>query len=492
MKLHDFIPILNAKENRELDQYTCRKQEQSALDLMERAAFACASKILKLYPKAKGFQVLCGFGDNGGDGLAIARMLAEQGHRVEVYLMVGEKRSPDNFINLQRLTLQPQPLSALVPDDEAVVIDALFGIGLTRGLEAHSTAYLSALFDEIRDSGAQVVAIDVPSGLWSNQSGAKVVLRAHHTLCLGAIKPSLLWAEYEAYVGQLHFLDIGLEHIEAPCYQLTALGLAVNQPQQSAFIHKGDRGRVVMVAGSEQYYGAAVLAAKAALRMGCGLLSARIPERWRCAFHQNVWEAMTFAENEHPKAQALLVGCGLGRERSRLGELKALCQHYAEIPSVWDADAIHLLAEDESLQQHLPRGAILTPHVKEFERLTGFVLESDAERVEAARAVARDLGVTLVLKGRYTVIASPNAPVFINPTGNTGLAKGGSGDVLAGMMAGLLAQGYEPLLAAMTAVFLHGRAAELAALEQHVQSMLPSDLLHYFAQAWRSLEVAKP
>lgn len=488
MRYQDFTPILQAHENRALDAYTCRKQEQSALDLMERAALACARKILKLYPESKRFQLLCGFGDNGGDGLAIARMLHEHGREVEVYLMVGERRSAENVANLQRLPIHSQPLSSFIPDREAVIVDALFGLGLSRGLDGRGTEYLSALFREIHDSGAEVVAIDMPSGLWSNKAGAQVVLAATHTLCIGAIKPSLLWAEHEDYVGQLHFLDIDLEPMEAPCYFITAKGLRAHQPRQSAFVHKGERGRVFMLAGSEVYYGAAVLSAQATLRMGCGLLSARVPETWRVAFHQNVLEATTVAEHEFPKAQAVLVGCGLGRDRARVAELKALCEYYADTPSVWDADAINLLAEDEALQHHLPRNAVLTPHAKEFERLTGFVIESEADRVEAAKTLAQDLGVTVVLKGRYTVIASPNKPVFINPTGNTGLAKGGSGDVLAGMIAGLLAQGYEPLLAAMTAVFLHGRAAELAAEASHVHAILPSDLLLYFGQAWRSLE----
>lgn len=488
MNHHHFIPVLTARENRALDAYTCRKQEQSALDLMERAALACARKILALYPEKKRFQVLCGFGDNGGDGLAIARMLHEHGRKVAVYLMVGERRSAENVANLQRLPLNSQPLSAFVPEREAVVIDALFGLGLNRALDEHGTHYLSALFEEIHSSGMDVVAIDLPSGLWADKAGAPLVLPATHTLCIGAFKPSLLWAEHEALVGRLHFVDIRLEHTEASCYILTAKGLRTHQRTQSAFVHKGGRGRVFMVAGSEYYYGAAVLSAQAALRMGCGLLSARVPEAWRLAFHQNVLEATTVADYEFPKAQALLVGCGLGRERARVAELKALCEHYVDMPSVWDADAINLLAEDEALQHHLPRNAVLTPHAKEFERLTGFVIESEADRIEAAKTLAQDLGVTVVLKGRYTVIASPNKPVFINPTGNTGLAKGGSGDVLAGMIAGLLAQGYEPLLAAITAVFLHGRAAELAAEASHVHAILPSDLLLYFGQAWRSLE----
>ena len=267
------------------------------------------------------------------------------------------------------------------------------------------------------------------------------------------------------------------------------------------FAHKGDAGRLLLVAGSRGMTGAALMAAQAALRSGCGLLTAHLPAACTTAFHAQITEAMSDAD-PHPEhnsrltrdipADALLLGCGLGTHADTAALLHDLAARYHERPMVWDADALNLLAADPALQKKLPPASVLTPHPGEFARLAGRPLAHDRERIAAARELAARLQAVVVLKGKYSIISAPNGDTLINPTGNAGLAKGGSGDVLAGIIAALLAQGYSPFTATAIGSYLHGLAADIALTHSHLTSLAASDLIAAIPAALQNTFPAPP
>ncbi|EEV87886.1 NAD(P)H-hydrate dehydratase, partial [Cardiobacterium hominis] len=262
------------------------------------------------------------------------------------------------------------------------------------------------------------------------------------------------------------------------------------------FAHKGDAGRLLLIAGSRGMTGAAVMAAQAALRSGCGLLTTHLPAACTDAYHAQVMEAMSDAD-PHPNhnsrltrdiaADALLLGCGLGTHIDTAALLHDLAERYHDRPMVWDADALNLLAADPALQAKLPPASVLTPHPGEFVRLAGRPLAHDRERIAAARDLAARLHAVVVLKGKYSIISAPNGDTLINPTGNAGLAKGGSGDVLAGIIAALLAQGYPPFTATAIGSYLHGLTADIALADSYLTSLTARDVLAAIPAALQNL-----
>ena len=338
-------------------------------------------------------------------------------------------------------------------------------------------------------------------GLRADADSPAPVIRAVRTLCLGCPKPALLWQENEDYVGTLDLLPIGLDHAAladtpAAARWLTAAWLRGEYRPRRRFAHKGDAGRLLLVAGSRGMTGAAVMAAKAALRSGCGLLTAHLPAACCTAYHAAVPEAMTDAD-AHPDhntrlardlpADALLIGCGCGTHPDTAALIADLNSRYHDRAILWDADALNHLARDPALQQHLPPRSVLTPHPGEFARLSGTPLAHDRERIPAAQALAARLNAVIILKGKYSIISAPDGSTAINPTGNAGMAKGGSGDVLAGLTAALLAQGYPPFTAACLGTYLHGLAADLALKKSAINSLTASDIISAIPAAWRNI-----
>ena len=402
-----------------------------------------------------------------------------------------------NAARLERLLLTAD-LTTFTPPARGVLIDALFGVGTNRPL----TEPYASLVAAINRAPVPVVAIDLPSGLQAAQPHApnSAVVHASHTLCLGCPKAALLWAEHEKYVGTLHLLPIGLDRAalaDIPRARwLEPAWLHAQQRPRRRFAHKGDAGRLLLVAGSRSMTGAAVMAAQAALRSGCGLLTAHLPAACTDAFHAQVMEAMSDAD-PHPDhnsrltrdlaADALLLGCGLGTHADTARLLHDLADRYHSRPMVWDADALNLLAADPALQAKLPPASVLTPHPGEFARLAGRPLTHDSERITAAHDLAARLQAVVVLKGKYSIISAPNGDTLINPTGNAGMAKGGSGDVLAGIIAALLAQGYPPFTAAAIGTWLHGLAADIALADSYLTSLTARDLIAAIPAALQSL-----
>ena len=500
MDFSEQLPLANADDIRTLDRLTCERQGISSLQLMARAASCCTAKLLQLYPDNHDWTIVAGPGNNGGDGLVIARQLFMRGDTVQVYRPQNRPCGADHDANAARLErlLPTADLATFTPPARGVLIDALFGVGTNRPLAEPYASLVAA----INRAPVPVVAIDLPSGLQAEQPHApnSAIVHASHTLCLGCPKAALLWAEHEPYVGTLHLLPIGLDRAalaDTPSARwLDPAWLRTQQRPRRRFAHKGDAGRLLLVAGSSGMTGAAVMAAQAALRSGCGLLTTHLPAACTDAYHAQVMEAMSDAD-PHPNhnsrltrdiaADALLLGCGLGTHVDTAALLHDLAERYHDRPMVWDADALNLLAADPALQAKLPPASVLTPHPGEFARLAGRPLAHDRERITAARELAARLHAVVVLKGKYSIISAPNGDTLINPTGNAGLAKGGSGDVLAGIIAALLVQGYPPFTAAALGTWLHGLAADIALTHSHLTSLTASDLIAAIPAALQNL-----
>ncbi|WP_418698610.1 NAD(P)H-hydrate dehydratase [Bacteroides sp.] len=493
---------------KQLDAYTIENEPIASIDLMERAAEALVKAISKRWSADTPMTVFAGPGNNGGDALAVSRLLAKKGYRLEVYLFNTKgSLSPDCEANKERLTGLPgvdfhEITSQFVPPTltaDHVVIDGLFGSGLNKALSGG----FAAVVRYINASSATVVSIDIPSGLMGEDNTYNVqscIVRADLTLSLQLPKLSFLFAENEPFVGEWQLLDIGLsedaiEETETDYHLLENEDMPYLLKPRTRFAHKGNFGRALLIAGSQGMAGASVLAARACLRSGVGLLTVHVPFCNNSIVQTSVPEAMTeldisdtcFASpSDTDDYQAVAVGPGLGRAAetgTALLELIDTCQ----VPMVLDADALNLLGEKRSYLGRLPKGSILTPHPKELERLVG-KCQNSYERLMRARELAKTTGVHIILKGAYSAIITPSGQCYFNNTGNPGMATGGCGDVLTGVVLALLAQGYEPETAACLGTYVHGLAGDIACKKHGAIGMTAGDVAAYLPLAWRMLE----
>jgi len=500
------MKLFSAEQIRLWDQYTIQHEPIPSINLMERAAFQCVDWLERHGYTDKPFHIFCGKGNNGGDGLAIARMLSERKMTVSVHILeFGHKGTDDFQANLARLHQHPDVLirfiqtqenfHALTSDD--IVIDALFGSGLNRGLEGVT----ANLVQHINNSNSVVISIDVPSGLFTDRSSkGKTVIKADHTLSFQCFKLAFLVAENSSFVGEVHILDIGLHPDFYPTvssnYELTDANLirSIYKPRNK-FGHKGNFGHALIVAGSYGKIGAAVLSAKACLRSGAGLLSCHIPKCGYGIMQTALPEAMvmtdfnssfnTKLDDDPAKYDAIGIGPGIGtasETKMMLKDILGSCKK----PLVLDADALNIIASQKDLLSFVPKGSILTPHPKEFERMFGET-ENEFERIELALQKAIELNLVIVVKGHHTLIAAANGQAFFNSTGNAGMATAGSGDTLTGILTGLLAQGYVSVDAAVLAVFIHGLAGDIAAKKISMEAMLAGDIIDCLPEAFLNL-----
>ncbi|WP_300811955.1 NAD(P)H-hydrate dehydratase [uncultured Bacteroides sp.] len=503
------MKIFATESIKQLDAYTIENEPIESVDLMERAAQALAKAISQRWDDPETpFTIFAGPGNNGGDALAVARLLAGQGYHSEVYLFNTKGTlSADCELNKQRLEglkgvdfheITTQFVPPVLTEDH-VVVDGLFGSGLNKPLAGG----FAAVVKYINASPAKVVSIDMPSGLMGEDNTANTmanVIRADVTLSLQLPKLAFLFAENEPYVGEWELLDIGLssegiDELETDFYLTEGEDLGWQLKPRGKFAHKGNFGRALLVAGSQGMAGASVLAAKACLRSGVGLLTVHVPFCNNFIVQTAVPEAMTevdFSETcfacatDTDDYQAVAVGPGLGRSaetEKALFEQMAICR----VPMVLDADALNLLEGHRSAIKNLPKGSILTPHPKELERIVG-KCQNSYERLMRARELAMEAEVYIVLKGAYTAVVTPQGQCYFNTTGNPGMATGGSGDVLTGIVLALLAQGYESELAARMAVYVHGLAGDVAVRKQGAIGMTAGDIVAHLPIAWRMLE----
>ncbi|MEO7924676.1 MAG: NAD(P)H-hydrate dehydratase [Chitinophagaceae bacterium] len=500
------MKILSAKEIQLWDQYTMEHEPVASLELMERAAEKCVEWLIKHYPDTPSFAVFCAKGNNGGDGLAIARMLQEKNYPVTIYILeFGHKGTHDFQSNLARLHQSPAPDIHFVQSEEnfhafpagQLIIDALFGSGLNRSLEGLT----AKLVKYINESGHTIVSIDIPSGLSVDHSSkGNSSIHAKHTLSFQCYKPAFLFAENGEAVGEVHILDIGLHpgfyNAVPGQFELVdaALIRSIHKPRKQ-FSHKGNFGHALLVAGSYGKTGAAVLAAKACMRSGVGLLTCHVPSSAYTILQAAVPEAMlltdtnssfnTKVEDDPAKYETIGIGPGIGMATETKMLLREIFDAYRG-PVVLDADALNLLATQKDLYQLIPGGSVLTPHPKEFERLFGET-GNEFDRVQLALQKAKELNCIIVLKGHHTFIATTQGKGFFNSTGNAGMATAGSGDVLTGILTGLIAQGYSSVEAAILGVYLHGLAGDIAAKERSLEAMIAGDIIEKIGDAFLQL-----
>lgn len=498
------LKILSAAQVREADRHTLEEEGIASLELMERAAAAFVRAYVKLYDEKKPVYIICGTGNNGGDGMAVTRMLISQQYKVQAYFAGSlERASPDFLANKEKLEKFQTPKeiqeAAQLPDfpADAVIIDALFGSGLSRPI----TGIFAQIIAAINKSRAEVVSIDVPSGIYLDKPLEKnsPVVCADLAITFQVPKLAFMLPQSGEHVRHWKLVNIGLSEAylkdvgTSYCFTDTNTIAGIYR-KRSKWSHKGDFGKILMVAGSKGKMGASVLCARACMRSGAGLLTVLVPSSGYTIMQVSVPEAMALVDNSAEEFSTvpdlslfdvLGVGPGLGTsEQTKVAFTKVLKE--AQVPMVLDADALNLLARNPELLEFLPKKAILTPHPKEFERLVG-KWQHDYERLQKQQQFSQKHGVVMVLKGPHTSISAPDGRVYFNSTGNPGLATGGSGDVLTGVLTAMLGQGYEPFDAAVLGVFLHGLAADLAARELGEEAIIASDLINYLPKAYQKI-----
>lgn len=498
-------PVLTAENGHAIDAATIERQGITSLELMERAATACATGMRQALGQLANedkvpLLILCGPGNNGGDGLVLARLFTEEGRNVRVLEYGMGSRSPDNATNYQRalaagVATQQLDLSAPNPyiPDNVLLIDALFGTGLSRPL----TGKLAERIAEWNERSLTVWSVDLPSGLFANRTVEGPVLRANRTFSLGYPKLAEMVPENAAYLGEVVNLTFSLclpPEIEAMLtdFQFTIHDARRIRKHRGVQDHKGIFGHALLVAGAHGTMGAALLSARAALRTGTGLLTCHVPECGYDIMQSGIPEAMCETDaqpafissvSELRRFNAAGIGPGIGQheaaETAVANFLRAV-----NYPVVIDADALNLLSRHPEWYELIPKGSILTPHPKEFGRLFG-KSSSGYEQWEKLRRWSAEHQLLIILKGGRTVVADYTKPYLtFNTSGNPGMATGGSGDVLTGVITGLLAQGYEPGDAARFGVYLHGLAGDLAAAENSQESMLAGDIVRHLGKAY--------
>ncbi len=492
------MKLLSPDQIRQWDNFTIKHEPIASIDLMERAAIACVEWI-----NARGFEnrpikIFCGKGNNGGDGLAIARLLLQQGLHPITYILEFGKPGTDDFQkNLQRLHklstdihfLQSKEFFPVINKND-LVIDALFGFGLNRPLDALN----EELVKHLNQSGATIVSIDMPSGmLVEDACKDHAVVCAAHTLTFQRLKRCFLMAENADWFGEISILDIGLhktfpETIDTVFSIISqSLVRSLVQPRKP-FSHKGNYGHALLLAGNKGKVGAAILAAKACLRSGVGVLTVNVPKAVSSIMYASLPETMVMAREENIpflnayKSIGIGPGFGVGTNSEKI--LLHILTHYSN-PLLIDADALTILSAHKEWLQNIPPGSILSPHPKEFDRLFGDCA-NDFERADKAIALSKQFPFTIIVKGHHTLVAAEGKGWY-NVSGNAGLAKAGSGDTLSGILTALLAQQYTSLHAAIIGVHLHGLAADLALNEQTEESLLATDVIDHIGAAFKEL-----
>lgn len=501
------IKIFPTDKVKELDQYTIQNEPISSIDLVERAATVFIHEFCRRYSKQTRVIIFAGQGNNGADALAIARLLKDECYRVETYLFnPTEHVSFDCDINKQRLldmervefTEVVAGFDPPVLSDRDVVIDGLFGSGLNRPL----TGGFAAMVSYINQSEATIVSIDIPSGLFgedNRMNDKEAIIRANLTLTFGFPKLAFFLPENAQYVGEWKVLDIGL-HPDIVEMTSTSFSLvteedvsAVFQPRER-FAHKGTFGHALLIAGSRGKMGAALLAAQACLRSGAGMLTVHVPQCGEQIMQNGFPEAMlSFDPHQEyfttvPDTavySAIGIGPGLAQHLESASALERLLQPNGK-PVVIDADALNLIASNKDLLNRIPPRSIITPHPKEFDRIVG-ESNSSYERLVKAQSFAIEHKLCIVLKGAYTATCTSTGKVYFNDSGNPGMATAGSGDVLTGIILGLLTQGAEPETAAVAGVFIHGTAGDLAATYRSEESMIAGDITDMLGKAFKQV-----
>lgn len=501
------VKILSAGQIRNVDHLTVERQHITSLELMERAASRCVTEIKKIVLQSQRILVVCGMGNNGGDGLAIARLLHGQGYSVQIVIVYFKmefsndtaknyERLPENIASSIIEIRSEVDLDSITINHETTIIDALFGTGVNRSL---SGLPLSVIY-RLNQSNQPIISIDIPSGLFAFPSEEIAIEKCIHstiTLTFQAPKLSFLLPEYAQVCPQFKIIDIDLETTAlqeqmADYFYLEHDEIKSLIQPRNKFSHKGTYGHALLYAGSTGKSGAAIMASEACLRSGAGLLTVHSTEQVVKSLNIRLPEAMTeIDKNKHfiseynskNEFSAIGFGPGVGTNDESGIVLKFIIQNYKK-KLVIDADGLNLLAENKTWLEFLPSQTILTPHPKEFDRLFG-QSTSAFERLQKAKEFCLKTQTIIVLKGAHTAICLPNGKIFFNSSGNPCLAKGGSGDVLTGIILGLLTRGYPPSVATIIGVYTHGLAADLCVTQMSVESVLATDIVKKLVEAFK-------
>ena len=499
------MKIFSAVQIRECDNATILKSGAGSIELMEKAAEACVRHITAGFNKATPFVVFCGPGNNGGDGLAITRLLHQRGYGTKAFVLkVGERLTDDCKTNLERLkNIHPDLAAVLEPGtfiselpQNIVIVDAVFGTGLNRPL----TGWVAAFVQHLNGLKNRKIAIDMPTGMSADSlpDPDAVVFRADSTLSFQFYKRSFLHPESAEHTGHVELLDIGLDgafirntHTSYFTTDLDA-AKALYKPRQ-AFAHKGDFGKTLLIGGSYGKIGAMVLATRAAVASGAGTVTAMVPHCGYNMLQSCVPEAMCLTSGDQALENiagweafdCLGIGPGMGTA-PKTAEAFIRFLDVCRKPVVMDADALNILSTHPELLGKLPPNSILTPHPKEFARIfgsnTNSLIQTDHAKIQAMR-----YGVVIVLKGHHTAIVTPDGECHYNMTGNAGMATGGSGDVLTGILTALIGQGYDSVEAARLGVYLHGSAGDFAAAALSEEAMGAGNIVDYLGKAFLAL-----
>ena len=493
------MKILSSKQIREADNHTIINEPISSLDLMERASEAFVDKFLALFENKATVKIFCGTGNNGGDGLAIGRLLREKKWNVLLYVVGNTRNGTDDFkSNLAKSGLYGVIRSDVdFPeiDEGDIIVDSLFGSGLSRALEGVH----KELIEYLNEKHCRKVSVDIASGLFADQPipAKSAVFKPDFTFTFQLPKLTFLLPESHSYVGEWHVLDIGLDKSflekQKSAYHLTEGYDAESLPRRSKFTHKSEVGKLMIVAGSKGKMGAAVLCANAAFKSGVGLVNVCAPKCGIDILQISIPEAMVLdglGINEIHKVpevgDTIVMGPGIGTKPKTVGAMERLLKAQKK-PLVIDADGINILAKKKALLNELPKGSILTPHPGEFKRLAG-TWKNDFEKLEKLRGLCKEHKLNVVLKGAFSAVCNLKGEVFFNSSGNPALATAGSGDVLTGIIGSFLAQGVTPFEALKLGVLLHGMAGDQAVETLKSSWIKASDIIDYLSKARKILE----
>lgn len=501
------MKIFRTDQIKEIDNFTINHEPISSVELMERAALQLFRWYVNRFERDRRIFIFAGPGNNGGDGLALARLLAEERYDVEFhYVKFTDRTSTDWEYNYRRLKKEmriiinnitsPEQFPFISEND--VIVDAIFGYGLTRPVEGLPLEIIR----NINNCDAPKISIDIPSGLFGEDNSTNnrdAIVKASYTLSFQFPKLSFMFAENAEYVGKWEILPIGLSeaairstpspYIYLGCDDITPL-----LRTRRRFDHKGVFGHGLLIAGSKGKMGAAVLGAGAALRSGIGLLTCHIPASGRVILQTSVPEAMVQTDESEDLISSIEVlnsfsaaaaGPGLGTEPPTQKALFNFLESFGQ-PVVIDADAINILSANKDWFRLLNSSVVLTPHPKEFERLAGSA-ENGFDRLKRQVGFSMEHNCVVVLKGAYTSVSTPGGKVMFNSTGNQGMATAGSGDVLTGIILSLLSQGYSAENAATAGVFLHGVAGDIAVENSCFESLIASDIINNIGNAYNRI-----
>ncbi len=501
------MKIFSNLQVQQLDQITIQKHYNHSWNLMEKAATA-----LLLYLEENELQnrptitIFCGKGNNGGDGLALARMLISKKYQVNIFLFKTENYSLDNQLNQDLLkqsktTIQTFELESILNiSKNTIIIDALFGTGLQKALDPKWQNIFNQIY---KSKPLKIIAIDLPSGLLNGipMKSEFSCLKADSCISFQFPKLALLLPDNKIYLKAFSIVNIDLDNETMQAMTTDTFyidqNLAISILQSpDKFSHKGNFGHCLIIGGHYGSIGAPILSANAALKTGSGLVSIYSPKCANNIIQTSINEVISISDKEEDiissitltkEYNSFAIGMGLGTHPKTAFALKQWLPQATENCIVLDADSINILAKDENPFKNIPKGSILTPHPKELERLIG-IWENDYEKLEKVKVIAQTYKIIFIIKGAHSTVICPDGNMYFNSTGNWGMATAGSGDVLSGIIASLIGQGYKPIEASILGVFLHGLAGDNATKTIHPHSIIASDLINNISNAYFSLE----